>query len=83
MRIIKHKMGTMQVWYLINDKMNVSMVIFPEEEISKIKNPWDIKQDAFDPRARYMHTWKMGGLVYFHTNELNQSHAGSSMKNGF
>ncbi len=80
MEIKSYKLGKTIVKYLINDNKNVTMLLIPAEMEGSIANPWDIPNDPYDPRARYMHQWNIGSLAYFYTDDLNMQHPGFTMK---
>ncbi len=80
MKIRSYNLGNTIVKYLINEKGNVSLLLIPMEVEAEIKNPWEISEGKFDPRATYRNQWSMGSLVYFYTSDLDLEHPGFTMK---
>lgn len=80
MEIKSFVLGETQIDYLIDEDKNVGMQIFPKSEAEKRTKPWEIKNEPYDPRAKYRHMWDMGKLAYFHLSSQNSDFPGYTMK---
>lgn len=80
MEIKKYIFGDTQVEYLIDENKKTVMQMFPACMASKRTAPWEEESPKFDPRARYMHTFNLGSLAYYHVTGQNLSRAGYTMK---
>ena len=81
MNINRYTFGKYEIWYLLDDDRNVSMLLLPTSSVNKIKEPWNIKPSDWNP-ASFMHNWKTGSLVYVNLAENNDIVLpGMTMKN--
>lgn len=80
MNIKSYILGDTQVDYLIDENEHISMQIFPKTEAKYREKPWETTLDEFNPRARYMHSWNIGSLAYYHLVGENTAFPGSTMK---
>ena len=76
----EYLLGKTVVRYLINDKGNVSLLLYPNESKELIKKAWDKKKDPFSTRADYMNSWQLGSLAYFYVEEEQLELPGITMK---
>lgn len=79
MEIKSYILGNTQIDYLIDEK-SVGMQMFPVSEAGDRTKPWENDKMPFNPRARYMQTWNVGRLAYFHLVGENLSFPGTTMK---
>ena len=79
MEIKSYILGNTQIDYLIDEK-SVGMQMFPVSEAGDRTKPWENDKMPFNPRARYMQTWNVGRLAYFHLLGQNLSFPGTTMK---
>lgn len=80
MEIRKYVRGDTVVQYLIDEDKKITMILIPQSAYEELKNPWDEENSTFDPKARYMHNWKMGSLVHFYSSDYDLSYPGITMK---
>lgn len=80
MEIKKYHFGDTVVQYLIDDNKRISLMLIPLQKYNDVKKPWEEKNSKFDPKARYMHNWKIGSLAHFYSSDYNLSYPGTTMK---
>ena len=80
MKVKKYILGKIQIEYLINDKKQICMQIFPESTSGERKIAWEIERQSFSTRAKYQPQWSMGNIAYYHVTGQNQSQPGCTMK---
>ncbi len=80
MQIKSYILGNTQMDYLIDENGSVSMQIIPKTEVEYKQKPWEKEDTAFNPRAKYMHKWETGSIVYYHLAGENTSFPGNTMK---
>ncbi len=80
MNIKSYILGNTQIDYLIDENNHISMQLFPASEADKRQAPWDAEPMPFDPRARYIRTWRTGNLAYYHAVGENSFRPGNFMK---
>ncbi len=76
----RYTVGMAVVTYLTDDDGKTTFIIVPKDCEDKIQKQWNIKNDPFNPRARYMHTFEMGNLAYVHICGKNPIRLGRSLK---
>lgn len=84
MKINKYDFGKTHIWYLIDDKGKVSMLLIPENKVKDVAYAWDKPNGEFDARGRYTHQWGMGNLVHLqlshHSRDINTMKFSESTK---
>ncbi len=78
MEIKEYIFGDTAVQYLIDKK--VSLILVPKKLRDKVKKPWEQPNGKINPRAEYVHDWRIGSLVHFYASEYNLSCPGITMK---
>ena len=80
MEIKKYVFADTVVQYLIDDNKKICLMLLPNEIYDEIKNPWELENSEFDPKARYMRNWKIGSLAHFYSPDYDLSYPGITMK---
>ncbi len=80
MEIKSYILGNTQIDYIIDGSKHISMQLFPVSEAGKRQAPWDAAATPFDPRAKYIRTWRTGNLAYYHAVGENSFRPGNISK---
>lgn len=80
MTIKDYILGEMKLSYLTDDNGVTELIVMPSECACEEVCAWEKQNFPFSTRARYVSSWYMGNLAYFHLSECNMEVAGLSMK---
>jgi len=76
----EYTLGNTIVAYLLNERKNVSMFLYPKQKKEALKRAWDLEVLPLDARADYNRSWTMGSLAYFMVKGESMERAGFTMK---
>lgn len=80
MELREYTLGNTVVAYLLNDRKNTSMFLYPAGKKDALAEPWELEVPPLDARADYNRTWRKGSLAYFMVKGENMENAGFTMK---
>ena len=64
MEILRHEFSETVLLYLIDKTKKVSMLLLPKDKEKDLKKSWEVPNDSFDARCKYMHQWQTGNIVH-------------------
>lgn len=76
----QYRFNSSSIKYLIDDRGTTSMLVYPTECEDAVKAPWNMPNDALDPRARYLHSWNTGTIAYVHISGRPTGTPGRTLK---